>query len=219
MSMVTNGRSRQEKSTKGKTIAIVAVVAIVALGCATMMSESENQAKAIETMKTSFETRGIASIDRLSQDETQSLCSRYVTDIPGDVAKKIEAANLQTIKYPADGKLLGDWKEGEKVAQRGVGLQFSDSADTVNGANCYACHQLSPQELSYGSIGPSLYQYGRRRGNSEEAVKYTWGKIYNAEAYSACTNMPRFGAKHILTEQQIKDVVALLLDPNSPVNK
>ena len=49
--------------------------------------------------------------------------------------------------------------------------------------------------------------------------KYAYGKVYNAEAYSACTNMPRFGHSGILTEQQVKDVVALLMDPDSPVNK
>jgi sulfur-oxidizing protein SoxX len=31
--------------------------------------------------------------------------------------------------------------------------------------------------------------------------------------------MPRFGTNHVLTEQQIKDIVALLFDPESPVNK
>ena len=80
-------------------------------------------------------------------------------------------------------------------------------------------HQLSPKELAYGTIGPSLLHYGKLRGNSEAVVKYTYGKIYNAQAYQACTNMPRFGHNKILTEEQIKHVVALLLDPESPVNK
>jgi len=31
--------------------------------------------------------------------------------------------------------------------------------------------------------------------------------------------MPRFGHNGILTDQQIRDVVALLLDPMSPVNQ
>jgi sulfur-oxidizing protein SoxX len=31
--------------------------------------------------------------------------------------------------------------------------------------------------------------------------------------------MPRFGHSAILTEKQITDVVALLVDPDSPVNK
>ena len=57
------------------------------------------------------------------------------------------------------------------------------------------------------------------RGNSDAIVQYTWGKVYDAQAYSACSNMPRFGHNKVLTEQQIKDVVALLLDPTSPVNQ
>jgi sulfur-oxidizing protein SoxX len=202
-----------------KKLAGVTILAAVAAGCATITTESGQQARALEVMKASFKTRGIASIDRLNQDETQALCSQYPKELPPDVADKIQTMNLQTIKYPADGKLLGDWKEGEKIAQRGVGLQFSDTADTINGGNCYACHQLAPRELSFGSIGPSLYNYGKLRGNSPESQKYTYGKIYNAEAYSACSNMPRFGHNKILTEEQLKHVTALLLDPDSPVNK
>jgi sulfur-oxidizing protein SoxX len=49
--------------------------------------------------------------------------------------------------------------------------------------------------------------------------KYAYGKIYNAQAYNACTNMPRFGHNGILTEAQMRDVTALLMDPASPVNK
>ena len=98
-------------------------------------------------------------------------------------------------------------------------MQYSDDPKGPVGANCYACHQLAPQELSYGTIGPSLYQFGKSRGYTDDMRKYAYGKIYNAEGYNACTNMPRFGHKGILTEQQIKDVVALLMDPDSPVNK
>ena len=54
---------------------------------------------------------------------------------------------------------------------------------------------------------------------SKAIVEYTWGKLYNARAYNACSQMPRAGHKGILTEQQMKHVMALLLDPNSPVNK
>ena len=123
------------------------------------------------------------------------------------------------MKAPADGKYLGDWKEGEKVAQNGRGMQFSDKADTVNGGNCYACHQLTKSEISFGNIGPSLYNYGKLRGDSPEVLKYTWAKVYDSHSYMACSNMPRFGAAGILTEKQLKDVMALLLDPASPVNQ
>jgi len=34
----------------------------------------------------------------------------------------------------------------------------------------------------------------------------------------ACSNMPRFGHAGVLDEAQIRDLMALLLDPKSPVN-
>ena len=108
---------------------------------------------------------------------------------------------------------------GEERKTSGKGGTWRDSPSKPNGGNCYNCHQISKEEISYGTLGPSLYQYGKLRGNSEAVVKYTWGKIYNAKAYNACTNMPRFGHSGILTEAQMKDLMALLLDPNSPVNK
>lgn len=178
-----------------------------------------NASSAEAVMKASFKDRGQAKVDRLDQDETQRLCSQYPEKRPPAVAKKIEALNLKLVKYPADGKMLGDWKEGEKIAQSGVGKQFSDNPANPAGGNCYACHQLTKAEISFGNIGPSLYNFGKLRGNTEVTQKYTYGKIYNAQAYSACSNMPRFGHSSILTEQQIKHVTALLLDPNSPVNK
>ena len=73
--------------------------------------------------------------------------------------------------------------------------------------------------MSFGTIGPSLYRFGKVRGFTDETRKYAWGKVYNADAFAACSNMPRFGHSRILTEQQIRDVVALLVNPASPVNQ
>ena len=175
-----------------------------------------------QLMLSSFKEKGIAKLERVNQTDLQKACSMAET-APGGLpdAKRTELQNaaLAAVKYPADGKYLGDWKAGEKIAQTGVGFQFSDKEGTAAGGNCYACHQLAPQELSYGNIGPSLYQYGKLRGNSEEIMKYTWAKIWNSHAYNACSNMPRFGAEGILTESQLKDVMALLMAPDSPVNK
>ena len=204
------------------TFLLAAVLAVPALliGCVTAPNDAEVTAKAAAMLAASFKEQGQAKLDRLIQDDTQRTCSEYVSKAPPkDVAERIEKANLATILWPADGKLLGDWKNGEKIAQEGRGMQFSDDPAGPAGANCYACHQLAPQELSYGTIGPGLYQFGKLRGYTDEVRKYAYGKVYNAEAYNACTNMPRFGHKGILTEQQIKDVVALLMDPDSPVNK
>ncbi len=171
-----------------------------------------------QMMAVSFVTRGIASVDRLKQDLTNIECSKG-TEPNAQLTEAIEKANLATIKPPSDGKYLGDFKAGEAVAQSGRGNTWTDSATAVNGGNCYNCHQISKTELSYGSLGPSLYNYGKLRGNSQAIVDYTWGKLNNAKAYNACSGMPRFGHSGILTEKQIKDVMALLLDPTSPVNQ
>ena len=201
------------------TRAIVIGIATIAAGCASM-SDQEASQKALEMMKASFSERGQAKMDRLSQDDAQRLCSKPPAhELAKDVAARIEKENLASIRYPADGKLIGDWKSGERIAQTGVGKQFSDDPKLPSGANCYACHQISKAEISYGTIGPSLYNFGKLRGTSEEIQRYTYGKIYNAQAFTACSNMPRFGHNGILTEQQMKDVTALLLDPDSPVNK
>ena len=201
-------------------VAPISLVSALVAGCAIPPSDAEISAKATQVMKASFKDAGQAKLDRLDQDETQRMCSRYVgKEIPKDVATRVEQQNLATIKYPADGRLVGDWKNGEKIAQEGRGKQFSDDPKGPVGANCYACHQLAPNELSYGTIGPSLYRFGKLRGFTDETRRYVWGKIYNPEAFAACSLMPRFGHNGILTEQQIRDVVALVVDPASPVNQ
>jgi sulfur-oxidizing protein SoxX len=199
---------------------LLLVLAFIGAGCATVSSDRETAARATAVLKSSFKPAGQAGLDRLDQDDTQRACSAAAGKaLPKELAAQIEQANVATIRYPADDKLLGDWRNGEKIAQEGRGKQFSDDPKGPVGANCYACHQLSKTELSFGTIGPSLYQYAKLRGTSAEVQRYTYGKIYNSEAFAACSNMPRFGYKGILTEQQIKDVTALLLDPASPVNQ
>jgi sulfur-oxidizing protein SoxX len=203
-----------------KSVLSLGALAVLA-SCATTASAPSRE-ETLQVIKSSFKERGIAKLDRLDQSELQQVCSDASLnkkDLPKDVRARLEKQQTATIKYPADGKFLGDWKAGERIAQTGVGLQWSDTAKTVNGGNCYACHELSPQEISFGNIGPSLKGYGKLRGNGEAVVKYTWGKIWNTHAFNACSSMPRFGDAGILTEAQIKDVMALLLDPNSPVNK
>jgi L-cysteine S-thiosulfotransferase len=205
---------------KTKIAAIATIVGLLA-GCASMLAEPDRSAEAMAMMKASFKEQGQAKLDRIDQDDVQRTCSRYHGDaaLPRDVAERIEKAEAATIRYPADGQYLGDWKNGEKIAQTGVGMQYSDDPKQPSGGNCYACHELTQAEASYGTIGPSLRNFGKTRGFTPEMQKYAYGKVYDSDAFAACSNMPRFGHKGILTEQQIKDVVALLMDPQSPVNK
>jgi len=200
------------------------VIAAVAAGCA-MAPAPDYDKVALDMIKGSFRPQGQAGLDRLQQDEAQRLCSGPTAPAPADL-KRIETAELATVKPPPSGRYIGDWREGEKLAQNGRGMTWTDPAGTPAGGNCYNCHQMSKAEISFGTIGPSLYNYGQLRGVQDPAdpasapiVQYTWGKIWNAKAYSACSEMPRFGHAKVLSEQQIQDLMALLLDPKSPVNQ
>ena len=204
--------------------------ALLVVGCASAPSVAELNELTHKIVKASFRDEGFVKVDRvLNTDETNRACSE--ADVAGKpldekTAKAIEEMNLKAIKWPSDGKFIGDWKQGEAIAQSGRGLTWTDKATDVNGGNCYNCHQIRKEEISYGTIGPSLYNYGKIRGitdpNSAESkpiVEYTWGKIWNSKAYNACSNMPRAGHMGILSEAQVRHVVGLLLDPKSPVNQ
>ena len=206
--------------------AAVAASTLIA-GCASLPSPEELDRQALAMIKSSFREQGIAKIDRLDQDLGQAACSGDKP--PGDeLAKRVEAQALATVQWPADGQYLGDWREGEKLAQNGRGMTWTDSstATSANGAQCYNCHQIDQKEVSFGTIGPSLWNYGKLRGVKDVAdpasaaiVQYTWGKLWNSKAYVACSNMPRFGHAKLLDEQQLRHLMALLLDPKSPVNQ
>ncbi len=203
---------------------------VVLAGCASTPSSADLDKMTAAIVKASFRDQGIVKVSVLDYDEVNAACS--AADVAGkpldqDRAFALQAAQLKTIRWPADGKYLGDWKKGEALAQSGRGLTYTDTAKTPNGGNCYNCHQLDPKEISYGTIGPSLVGYGKKRGviadpssaASKAIVEYTWGKIWNAKAYNACSLMPRAVHKGIVTEAQARDLMALLLSPDSPVNK
>jgi sulfur-oxidizing protein SoxX len=200
---------------------------ILVVGCATAPSPAELDQQAQAMIKASFRDQGIAKVDRLVQDLGQQACSSP-TAPPEAVSKQIEAEALATVRWPQGGQYIGDWRQGEKLAQNGRGMTWSDrsAAPAANGAQCYNCHQIDKKEISFGTIGPSLWNYGKVRGVKDVAdpasaaiVQYTWGKLWNSKAYSACSNMPRFGHAGLLDEKQLRDVMALLLDPKSPVNQ
>ena len=171
-----------------------------------------------QVMQRDFRARGQATMDRVIQDGLQRVCAESRDQPPAQIAQALEADQMKTIVFPS-GSLLGDWKRGERIAQSGRGAMWSDKPGDAAGGSCYNCHQLSPREASFGTVGPSLLGFGKLRGNAPDTQRYVYGKIYNAKAYNACSQMPRLGYSGTLTEQQIKDLVALLLDPASPVNR
>jgi len=206
------------------------IAALMGVGCATGPSVAELNSLTDKIIQASFRSEGIAKVERVTAtDETNRACSQ--ADASGQrldeqTARTIEESNFKSIRWPADGQFLGDWKQGEAIAQSGRGLTWTDDAKAANGGNCYNCHQIDKKEISFGTIGPSLYNYGKIRGvtdpshpDAKAMVEYTWGKIWNAKAYNACSNMPRAGHMGILNETQVRHIVALLLDPKSPVNQ
>ena len=206
------------------------VVAILVAGCATGPSPADLDKITADVVKNSFRDQGLVKVSVLAPEDINTACTAAEVagkPIDPDLANALQEAQLKTIKWPADGNYLGDWKKGEALAQNGRGMTWADDAKTANGGNCYNCHQFDPKEISFGNIGPSLTGYGKTRGviadptsaASKAIIEYTWGKIWNSRAYNACSVMPRAVHKGIITEAQAKDLMALLLDPKSPVNQ
>ncbi len=200
----------------------IAALALAGISAAPAQQKpSVDPAKVDAAVKAAFPTAPADWQSRLTPDETMKQCSAFENLPPKAVADAIQTRERARIEYPADGKLIGDWKKGEAVAQSGFGLRFTDYPvrNRVNGGNCYACHQLTKQEVSYGTVGPSLLAYGKIRKFGDAETKAAYEKIYNPHASYPCSLMPRLGANKVLTIDQIKDAVALLMSPDSPVNK
>ncbi|MGA1301781.1 MAG: sulfur oxidation c-type cytochrome SoxX, partial [Burkholderiaceae bacterium] len=126
-----------------KKIVLSAVAsAVVLAGCAGSYSSAELDKMTKEIVAKSFSEKGIAKLDRLNQDDINLACTQAELsgkDLDAATRKRVEEVNMKTIKFPADGKFIGDWKSGEKIAQGGRGMTYSDKAGSPNGGNCYNC--------------------------------------------------------------------------------
>ena len=200
-------------------ILAAALAAFAAVTATSALADEDHRSRAIAMVKSDFQAKGQAGLDRLETDALQHVCNKYSNNPPHELAALVANDQLASVKFPADGKLMGDWKEGEKIAQSGRGFTWTDKPGLPVGGNCYNCHEISPKELAFGTLGPSLRQLGKLRGNGPDMQKYVFSKIHNAKAYNVCSAMPRFGHIGALKVEQIRHLVALLLDPESPVNK
>jgi sulfur-oxidizing protein SoxX len=196
------------------------MIAASATSCLAQQTPTVDAARSDAAIESAFPGASADWRPRLLPDETMRQCSAHRNSPPKAIAEAIQQRARTTIAYPADGKLLGDWQKGEAIAQSGYGQRFTDYPPrSANGGNCYACHRLNKQELSYGTLGPPLLEYGKVRKFSDADSEAAYDKIYDSQATFPCSNMPRFGANKILTIEQIKDLVALLMSPDSAVNK
>jgi L-cysteine S-thiosulfotransferase len=203
-----------------RVVIAAAGIALLAVAAYPLLLRSQGAPPAEAAIKSSWASAAPDWQARLVQDETQKACSQYRNAPPKEVADAILSREKAAIQYPADGKLMGDWKKGEQLAQSGYGGRFTDYPPRAeNGGNCYACHQMDGKELSFGTLGPSLREYGKIRKYAEADVKAVYERIYNPQAAIPCGNMPRLGAAKFLTIEQIRDLVAFVMSPESPVNK
>lgn len=209
-----------------KNASLLALTTLFALGQGAALAAGPDrklQALVQQYIAASFLPGENQDLSRLKQDETIAICNQYRDNPPEKLAAAINQREAGAIKYPADGRLMGDWKEGQKYYTMGfayrIGRIEPDDPKRDRGGNCYACHAADPKEVAFGTIGPSLTGYGRLRGMSEEMIKYTYEKIYNSQAFTACSQMPRLGHNGILTPEKIAHITAFLLSPESPVNK
>jgi sulfur-oxidizing protein SoxX len=192
----------------------------LAAGCATPAGDADYRPRAEAAVKSAFAGGHPKTVERVTQqDEAQRLCSEHRDSPPATLARSMMSGQRAAISYPASRRLMGDWREGKKIAEDASGMRYDDKPEKPNGGNCYACHQLARAEVAYGTLGPSLLLYGKARGAGEAAQRQTYERIYNAQAFVACSAMPRFGHNGVLTPEQIAHLVALLLDPASEVNK
>lgn len=209
------------KRTPIVTLALLAIAASTSAQAAG--PDKKLQAKVDAFIANSFLTGENQFPERLKQDETMRACNQYRDRVPEKIAAEITAREAKNIQLPADGKMLGDWKKGEKHFKDGfayrIGKIEPDDLKKDRGGNCYACHSGDPKEVAFGTIGPGLTGYGKLRGASDEIVKYTYEKIYNSQAFTACSQMPRLGYHGILTPEKVAHITAYLVSPDSPVNK
>ncbi|MCX8116117.1 MAG: sulfur oxidation c-type cytochrome SoxX, partial [Burkholderiaceae bacterium] len=89
---------------------MAAAGAAAVAGCASMMYTPPTKEETLAVIKSSFKDRGIAKVDRLNQTELQRICSETNNNPPKDVRDRLEKAALAAVKYPTDGKWLGDYK-------------------------------------------------------------------------------------------------------------
>lgn len=197
--------------------------ALIAAGCATYPDSAATRDTAEKMVRESFSAPAPHLLKRLAQDRAQQICSKTgEAKLTQEEAAEVVRLARASIQYPASGKLLGDWKVGDRIAHDGAGDRIQRGQvekRKENGGLCQNCHALAPGEINVGNVGPSLTGYGAQRGGSEAIAKFTYEKIYNAWTYFPCSNMPRLGATGHLTPEQITHLVAYLVDPQSPVNR
>jgi sulfur-oxidizing protein SoxX len=176
--------------------------------------------------KAAFRDQGIAKVDRIQQDLGQKACS---SDQPPPTRGQADRGRVAGhVKWPAGGQYLGDWREGEKLAQNGRGMTWTDSLRRHQGQRRPVL-QLPPDrqgrdQLRHHRPQPVQLRQDPRRdrpGYARPAPPSC--STPGASCGTARPTRPaptcRASATWAADENQLRHVMALLLDPKSPVNQ
>lgn len=105
---------------------------------------------------------------------------------------KIPAPAIQKVAFSAP--LNGDPKRGK------------DIAINIRWGNCIACHSLPDGQVG-GDVGPDLSKHGL--ANVDLAQMYQ--RIWDVRAFSPDAHMPIYGTNKVLTDKDIRDVMAYIM--------
>src|SRR5690625_4928910 len=116
--------SNANSETKMKLTIIAPVAMAAVFGITPAVAEEwisgSDEAAVQAVMRASFTPRNEAQLDRLEQSFMQKECS--VAEMTGEpmsneTIQRIQSEARASVKFPEDGEYLGDWREGEKIAQ------------------------------------------------------------------------------------------------------
>src|SRR5262245_52169919 len=129
------GHEAMRRSATAGAVFLLAACTSIHVGEPAKLSERDlSEMHAV--LKRDFHARGIATMARIEPDSVQTACNLHHDYPPAEVAKPLEEAQLKAIKFPA-GELMGDWRRGQKIAESGIGMQWTDKPGSASGGSCY----------------------------------------------------------------------------------
>lgn len=129
---------------------------------------------------------GAAAAQTPAADYSSFPCLSYTLACGKAATRKPQAKALE-------GPLNGNAEKGKQLAQ------------ARDRGNCLACHVIKGGSQP-GSRGPDLSHYG----NAGRSDAETYTMVHDMRTRNPETLMPPFGTNEILSEQEIRDIVAFL---------
>ena len=184
-----------------KHLIILAGVALITAGAA-LAQQKKDGADPVLVNKAHRDRAGRRShpIGRRASTRTRRRkpAASTATARPRTSPRPSSRASRRRSSYPADGKLMGDWKNGEKLAQSGYGGRFTDyPARQPNGGNCYACHQLAKARSATARWGRASWSTVRSASIAEADIKAVYERIYNPHAAIAVRKHATIGCQQV----------------------